>query len=222
MTRAVLRPNVVVDPKASRPIWYTGPYTIYFREEIAPGASATVLPKWKASDGFDAYHPCSFIIPTDTAPSFQIERLTFDGRPQVLGNYGYGPSPAAIFVPGNIPYSAANYETCVFGCAIDLQVKNESAEPQIFAAFLMGPRRVAQNVSEDVARADWSVLTKQQRRAILYYGQQLGGGLPRKEENKKAMAEALIALDLVHPFERGGCLPTARGIALAAYLCRRA
>jgi hypothetical protein len=212
--------NVVWDPKAPRPIWYTNPYAIVFREEIAPSASVTLHPSWGAEGGFDAYHPCRLIIGETAAENFQVERLTFDGRPQTLGVHGHGPCPATVFIPGNIPYSAANYETCAFGCAIDLQVRNESAKSQLFVAAITGPRRVAQSVFDEVARADWSTLTRQQRRAILYYGSYFGGGFPRKDEDKKAMEESLLALGLVHPYERGGCLPTARGLALADHLYR--
>jgi hypothetical protein len=37
-------------------------------------------------------------------------------------------------------------------------------------------------------------------------------------DRRKAIDESLIALGLIAPFVRGGCLPTARGLALACHL----
>jgi hypothetical protein len=208
------------DPKAPEPIWYGNPYAIRFREWIAPGASVTIHPHWGTQTGFDAFHPCSFFVQPDGAEHFLIVRLTFEGWPQWLG-LDHGPCPATLFSTGDLR-GAALYETCAFGGSIDLRVRNEWTKPLRFVATLSGPMRVAQSVVDEVARADWSALTKQQRRAILHHGEQLDGGLPRKEENKKTMDESLIALGLIAPFHRGGCLPTARGLALADYLYRGA
>jgi len=210
----------LLDPKAPRPIWYTNPYVLSFREEIAPDASVTLHPNWGTHDGFDAYRPHSFRVYGDTAPSFQIERLTFEGRPQRLFLHGHGPCPATAFSADDAHFGAMDFETCAFKGDIDMRVRNESAEALIFAAALFGSTRVSQSVIDDVARADWSSLTTPQCRAILRYSHLPGGGFPRKEANKEAMDQALIAMGLVAPFEMGGCLPTARGLAVADHLYR--
>lgn len=198
-------------------LWYTNQYVLSFREEVGPGAAATLHPTWGEYGGFDLYRPCRFRVFTERSADFQIERLTIDGHPQTLDLYGHGPCSASEYSSDSGRYDEW-FDACPFGGRIDLCVRNESTEMLLFIAILAGPVRVAQSIVAEVASTDWSALTVPQRRAILYYGEGLGGGMPRKPENKKAMDDTLIALGLVAPFARGGCLPTARCLALASHL----
>jgi len=206
--------------KHSEPVWYTNPWAIPFRAEIATGVTTTLHPTWGPFKGFDHYHPCGFHIGAETAASFHLEQLVIEGHPQWLGLNGGRSCPAVDYSHGAIPYGSTCFEACPFGGRIDLRVHNGSTKSALFVASLSGPVRVAQSVVDDVARADWSALTGPQRRAVLRYGHHYGGGFPRKEENRKALDEALIAFGLVAVFDRLDCLPTARGLALAAQLAR--